>query len=95
MPTIPLSRLAVPRSSPGPPAASASPPRARFASMGLKVCLADLSAEALDRAVRSGRRRVGRGRDAVLTVATDVSQLRVGSGAAARPCMRHSAKSAC
>lgn len=45
----------------------------RFASMGLKVCLADLSAEALERAAESVV--AVSGRDAVLTVATDVSRL--------------------
>jgi NAD(P)-dependent dehydrogenase (short-subunit alcohol dehydrogenase family) len=45
----------------------------RFAGMGLKVCLADLSAEALERAAESVVDVSGR--DAVLTVATDVSRL--------------------
>ncbi|CAN5922809.1 SDR family NAD(P)-dependent oxidoreductase [soil metagenome] len=51
----------------------------RFAAMGLKVCLADLSAEALERAVAEviavlphGR---GPGRDQVIAVPTDVSKL--------------------
>jgi len=47
----------------------------RFASMGLKVCLADLSAEALDRASEAVATASAGGRDALLTVATDVSQL--------------------
>ncbi|WP_158926116.1 SDR family NAD(P)-dependent oxidoreductase [Acidisphaera sp. S103] len=45
----------------------------RFASMGLKVCLADLSADALERAAESVV--AVSGRDAVLTVATDVSRV--------------------
>jgi len=45
----------------------------RFARMGLKVCLADLSAEALERAAESVA--AVSGRDAVLTVVTDVSRL--------------------
>jgi NAD(P)-dependent dehydrogenase (short-subunit alcohol dehydrogenase family) len=48
---------------------------ARFASMGLKVCLADLSAEALDRASEAVAAASAGGRDALLTVATDVSRL--------------------
>jgi NAD(P)-dependent dehydrogenase (short-subunit alcohol dehydrogenase family) len=48
----------------------------RFASMGLKVCLADLSAEALDRASEAVAAASTEGRDAVLTVATDVSHLK-------------------
>ncbi|MGD0105046.1 MAG: SDR family NAD(P)-dependent oxidoreductase [Rhodopila sp.] len=47
----------------------------RFAAMGLKVCLADLSAEALARAAEAVIAASPSGRDAVLTVATDVSQL--------------------
>jgi NAD(P)-dependent dehydrogenase (short-subunit alcohol dehydrogenase family) len=47
----------------------------RFASMGLKVCLADLSAEALDRASEAVAAASAEGRDALLTVATDVSRL--------------------
>jgi NAD(P)-dependent dehydrogenase (short-subunit alcohol dehydrogenase family) len=47
----------------------------RFASMGLKVCLADLSAEALDRAAEAVAAASAAGRDALLTVATDVSRL--------------------
>ncbi len=47
----------------------------RFASMGLKVCLADLSAEALDRASEAVAAASAGGRDALLTVATDVSHL--------------------
>ena len=45
----------------------------RFASMGLKVCLADLSADALERAAESVV--AVSGWDAVLTVATDVSRV--------------------
>jgi NAD(P)-dependent dehydrogenase (short-subunit alcohol dehydrogenase family) len=45
----------------------------RFAAMGLKVCLADLSVEALERAAEQVAATSGR--DAVLTVPTDVSQL--------------------
>jgi NAD(P)-dependent dehydrogenase (short-subunit alcohol dehydrogenase family) len=45
----------------------------RFATMGLKVCLADLSAEALERAAEAVA--AVSGRDAVLTVPTDVSRL--------------------
>jgi NAD(P)-dependent dehydrogenase (short-subunit alcohol dehydrogenase family) len=47
----------------------------RFASMGLKVCLADLSPEALDRAAEKVVAASPAGRDAVLTVPTDVSRL--------------------
>ena len=48
----------------------------RFASMGLKVCLADLSSEALDRASEAVAAAVcRRGGTRVLTVATDVSRL--------------------
>jgi NAD(P)-dependent dehydrogenase (short-subunit alcohol dehydrogenase family) len=47
----------------------------RFASMGLKVCLADLSPEALERAAEQVAAASPNGRDAVLTVATDVSKL--------------------
>jgi NAD(P)-dependent dehydrogenase (short-subunit alcohol dehydrogenase family) len=45
----------------------------KFATMGLKVCLADLSAEALDRAAQTVA--AASGPDAVLTVPTDVSRL--------------------
>jgi NAD(P)-dependent dehydrogenase (short-subunit alcohol dehydrogenase family) len=45
----------------------------RFASMGLKVCLADLSAEALDRAAQIVA--AASSPDAILTVPTDVSRL--------------------
>jgi NAD(P)-dependent dehydrogenase (short-subunit alcohol dehydrogenase family) len=45
----------------------------RFATMGLKVCLADLSAEVLDRAAASVAAVASP--DAVLTVPTDVSRL--------------------
>jgi NAD(P)-dependent dehydrogenase (short-subunit alcohol dehydrogenase family) len=45
----------------------------RFATMGLKVCLADLSAEALDRAAETVA--AASSPDAVLTVPTDVSRL--------------------
>jgi len=47
----------------------------RFASMGLKVCLADLSAEALDRAAGEVAASAPSGRQAVITVPTDVSRL--------------------
>jgi NAD(P)-dependent dehydrogenase (short-subunit alcohol dehydrogenase family) len=47
----------------------------RFAGMGLKVCLADLSAEALDKAAAEVGAASPHGRSAVLTVATDVSRL--------------------
>ncbi len=47
----------------------------RFASMGLRVCLADLSAEALDRAAEVVATVAPSGRDSVLTVPTDVSKL--------------------
>jgi NAD(P)-dependent dehydrogenase (short-subunit alcohol dehydrogenase family) len=47
----------------------------RFASMGLKVCLADLSPEALERAADTVADRSPLRRDAVLTVPTDVSRL--------------------
>jgi NAD(P)-dependent dehydrogenase (short-subunit alcohol dehydrogenase family) len=47
----------------------------RFASMGLKVCLADLSGEALDRAAEAVAAAYAGRRDALLTVATDVSRL--------------------
>jgi NAD(P)-dependent dehydrogenase (short-subunit alcohol dehydrogenase family) len=47
----------------------------RFASIGLKVCLADLSPEALERAAEQVAAASPNGRDAVLTVATDVSKL--------------------
>jgi NAD(P)-dependent dehydrogenase (short-subunit alcohol dehydrogenase family) len=47
----------------------------RFASLGLKVCLADLSPEALDRAAETVAAASPSGRDAVLTVPTDVSRL--------------------
>jgi NAD(P)-dependent dehydrogenase (short-subunit alcohol dehydrogenase family) len=47
----------------------------RFAAMGLKVCLADLSAEALARAAEAVSSAAPSGRDGVLTVATDVSRL--------------------
>jgi len=47
----------------------------RFAAMGLKVCLADLSPEALARAAETVSAAAATGRDAVLTVPTDVSRL--------------------
>jgi NAD(P)-dependent dehydrogenase (short-subunit alcohol dehydrogenase family) len=46
----------------------------RFASMGLKVCLADLSPEALERAAEAAAAASPSGRDAVLTVPADVSR---------------------
>jgi NAD(P)-dependent dehydrogenase (short-subunit alcohol dehydrogenase family) len=47
----------------------------RFAAMGLKVCLADLSAEALDRAAGEVAAAAPAGRASVITVPTDVSRL--------------------
>jgi NAD(P)-dependent dehydrogenase (short-subunit alcohol dehydrogenase family) len=47
----------------------------RFASMGLKVCLADRSAEALERAVVEIAEVSPRGRAAILAVPTDVSRI--------------------
>jgi NAD(P)-dependent dehydrogenase (short-subunit alcohol dehydrogenase family) len=47
----------------------------RFASMGLKVCLADLSSQGLEPAVAEVSAAAPKGRDAVLAVATDVSKL--------------------
>jgi len=47
----------------------------RFASMGLRVCLADLSAEALDRAAGDVAAAAPGGRAAVITVPTDVGKL--------------------
>jgi len=47
----------------------------RFASMGLKVCLADLSAEALDRAAADVAAAAPAGRASVLAVPTDVGKL--------------------
>ena len=47
----------------------------RFASMGLKVCLADLSAEALDRAAAEVAAAAPAGRASVIAVPTDVSKL--------------------
>src|ERR1700729_1900394 len=47
----------------------------RFASMGLKVCLADLSPQALEPAVAEVSAAAPKGRDVVLAVATDVSKL--------------------
>jgi NAD(P)-dependent dehydrogenase (short-subunit alcohol dehydrogenase family) len=47
----------------------------RFAAMGLKICLADLSPEALERAVEQVAAASSAGRDAVLAVPTDVSRL--------------------
>src|SRR3984957_283877 len=46
----------------------------KFAAMGLKVCLADLSADALERAAAKVAALSPLGREAVLTVPTDVSQ---------------------
>jgi NAD(P)-dependent dehydrogenase (short-subunit alcohol dehydrogenase family) len=48
---------------------------ARFATMGLKVCLADLSHEALQRAAETVAAAAPSGHEAVLTVPTDVSRL--------------------
>jgi len=47
----------------------------RFGAMGLRVCLADLSPEALERAAETVSAVSPSGRDAVLTVPTDVSRL--------------------
>src|SRR5882672_6123961 len=47
----------------------------RFAAMGLKVCLADLSAEALDRAAGDVAAAAPAGRASVIAVPTDVSRL--------------------
>ena len=47
----------------------------RFAAMGLRVCLADLSPEALERAAGIVVAASPSGRDAVLTMPTDVSRL--------------------
>src|SRR5215813_6262590 len=47
----------------------------RFATMGLKVCLADLSQQALEAAVAEVAAGSPCGRDAVMAVPTDVSKL--------------------
>jgi NAD(P)-dependent dehydrogenase (short-subunit alcohol dehydrogenase family) len=47
----------------------------RFASLGLRVCLADLSAERLEQAAAEVTAVSSGGRDTVLTVPTDVSKL--------------------
>jgi NAD(P)-dependent dehydrogenase (short-subunit alcohol dehydrogenase family) len=47
----------------------------RFASMGLKVCLADLSADALEPAAKAVAAASPNGSSAVLAVPTDVSKL--------------------
>jgi NAD(P)-dependent dehydrogenase (short-subunit alcohol dehydrogenase family) len=47
----------------------------RFAGIGLKVCLADLSGEALDRAAAQVAAASPAGRAGVITVPTDVSRL--------------------
>jgi NAD(P)-dependent dehydrogenase (short-subunit alcohol dehydrogenase family) len=47
----------------------------RLAAMGLKVCLADLSADALERAAAEVAAAAPTGRSAVLVVPTDVSRL--------------------
>jgi NAD(P)-dependent dehydrogenase (short-subunit alcohol dehydrogenase family) len=47
----------------------------RFAAMGLRVCLADLSGEALERAAADVSTSSPKGRTAVLVVPTDVSLL--------------------
>jgi NAD(P)-dependent dehydrogenase (short-subunit alcohol dehydrogenase family) len=47
----------------------------RFATMGLKVCMADLSQQALDQAAAQVAAASPNGSDAVLAVATDVSKL--------------------
>jgi NAD(P)-dependent dehydrogenase (short-subunit alcohol dehydrogenase family) len=47
----------------------------RFAAMGLKVCLADLSQQSLEPAIAEVAAASPNGRDAVLAVPTDVSKL--------------------
>lgn len=47
----------------------------RFAALGLKVCLADLSDQALETAVANVAAASPNGRDAVIAVPTDVSKL--------------------
>ena len=47
----------------------------RFATMGMKVCLADLSAERLEAAAAEVAAAAPKGRDSVLAVPTDVSKL--------------------
>lgn len=47
----------------------------RFATMGMKVCLADLSVEALEKAAAEVAAVAPKGKDAVLAVPTDVSKL--------------------
>ncbi len=47
----------------------------RFASIGMKVCLADLSAEAVERAASDVIAAAPKGREQVLAVPTDVSRL--------------------
>ena len=47
----------------------------RFATLGMKVCMADLSAEALVEAAGTVAGVASGGRDSVLTVPTDVSKL--------------------
>jgi NAD(P)-dependent dehydrogenase (short-subunit alcohol dehydrogenase family) len=47
----------------------------RFATMGMKVCLADLSAEALETAAAEIAAVAPKGKDSVLAVPTDVSKL--------------------
>ncbi|MDB5486683.1 MAG: short-chain dehydrogenase [Reyranella sp.] len=47
----------------------------RFATMGMKVCLADLSAETLEKAAAEVAAVAPKGKDSVLAVPTDVSKL--------------------
>src|SRR5580698_6814283 len=47
----------------------------RFAAMGMRVCLADLSAQALDAAAAEVAAQSPSGKAAVLAVPTDVSKL--------------------
>jgi NAD(P)-dependent dehydrogenase (short-subunit alcohol dehydrogenase family) len=47
----------------------------RFAALGLRVCLADLPSAALSEATEAVAAAAPRGREAVLTIPTDVSQL--------------------
>ena len=62
-------------SSPAPPAASDWPPAKRLASLGMKVCLADLPGDALERAAAEVARAAAGGGASVRAVPTDVSRL--------------------
>ena len=48
---------------------------ARFASLGMQVCLADLSAQSLESAAEQVAAQSSQGRQAILTVPTDVSRI--------------------